>query len=317
MGGDLRSGATTAGFFSSADRLPLSLGPELDLEGVRGYPLDLRQKAQSADPEMLDGRPLGSHYVIVAQYGLGCYERWLAGDGEVWLQAALRVGRYLLERQQGDGSWLNPLPLGHTFPLPAPWRCGMAQGEAASLLVRLYLETREEAFAESAQRALIPLSRPSREGGVCATLDGAPWPEEYPTRTPSFVLNGAIFAWWGMRDVAVGLADPGARNDFERGVGALAANLQRFDTGGWSLYCLYPHPVPPIASAFYHRLHINQLTAMHALAPREEIAAVRDRWLGYSKSPALRRRATARKVLHRIVVPRNRVLGPRLPWTRP
>jgi heparosan-N-sulfate-glucuronate 5-epimerase len=316
MGSDLRSGATRAGFFSSADRLPLSVGPALDVDAVRGYPIDLRAKALSVDPGLLNGRPVGSHYVVVAQYGLGCYERWLAGDGETWLDAALRVGRYLLERQESDGSWLNPLPLGHTFPLPAPWRCGMAQGEAASVLVRLYLETQQEEFADAALRALAPLSRPTEEGGVRASLDGAPWPEEYPTATPSYVLNGAIFAWWGMRDVAVGLSEPAAQQKFERGVEALATNLHRFDTGAWSLYCLYPHPVAPVASHFYHRLHINQLTAMHALAPHEQIAQTRDRWERYSESAGLRRRATARKVLHRLVVPRNRVLGPRMPWTR-
>jgi hypothetical protein len=317
MGSDLWSGATTAGFFSSAQRLPLSVGPALDADGIRGYPIDLRQKAQSTDPGLLDGRPVGSHYVVIAQYGLGCYERWLAQEGDAWLEAALRVGRYLVERQEPDGSWLNPLPLGHTFPLGAPWRCGMAQGEAASLLVRLHLETENEEFADAARRALSPLLRPTEDGGVCASLAGAPWPEEYPTPRPSFVLNGAIFAWWGMRDVALALSDLQARADFERGVDALAANLHRFDTGAWSLYCLYPHPVPPIASIFYHQLHINQLTAMHALAPRDAIAAVRDRWLGYLESAGLRRRATVRKVLHRLVVPRNRMLGPRMPWTRP
>jgi hypothetical protein len=193
----------------------------------------------------------------------------------------------------------------------------MAQGEAASLLARLYLETGEEDFSDAARRALGPLSRPTEDGGVCALLAGAPWPEEYPTKRPSYVLNGAIFAWWGMRDVAVGLSDQGAREDFERGVDALADNLHRFDTGSWSLYCLYPHPVSPVASTFYHRLHINQLTAMQVLAPRETVAAARDRWLGYFESAAHRRRAMARKVLHRLVVPRNRVLGPRMPWTRP
>jgi hypothetical protein len=117
--------------------------------------------------------------------------------------------------------------------------------------------------------------------------------------------------------VAVGLSDPEAQSTFDRGVATLEANLHRFDTGEWSLYCLYPHPVAPVASTFYHRLHINQLTAMHLLAPRDEIAATRDRWAEYFESVTLRRRATARKMLHRLVVPRNRVLGQRLPWTRP
>jgi len=292
----------------------LPLGQALDPLGVRGYPIDFRVKAQSVGQTRIDVGSLADRYVGVAQYGLGCYERWVGGEGEVWLDAALAVGRYLLQTQEADGSWLNQESFKHTFPLRAPWRCGMAQGEAASLLVRLHLATREQEFADVARNALAPLSRPREEAGACAWLDGARWPEEYPTQPPSFVLNGAIFAWWGIRDVGIGLHDAGATADFEAGVDALAVNLHRFDTGWWSLYSLYPQPVKPIASSFYHVLHITQLEAMQLLSPRAEIELVRQRWARYLESANIRRRALAHKVLYRLVVPRNRLLGHRLPW---
>jgi heparosan-N-sulfate-glucuronate 5-epimerase len=301
------------GFFSSAGRLTLPLGPAIDPQAVRGYPIDMRVKARvAAWPGAIDSP--AAHHVVVAQYGLGAFERYLAGEGEVWLAAALGTGGFLADTQRPDGSWLNDRPLVHTLPLRAPWKSGMAQGEAASLLVRLYLETGEDRFAEAASRALAPLWRPSEAGGVCAMLDGFPWPEEYPTDPPSFVLNGAIFAWWGVRDVAVALADAEASTAFERAVDGLAANLHRFDTGWWSLYCLRRYPVPPVASSFYQALHITQLEAMQLLAPRPALETVRARWERYFESAALRRRAFAAKALFRLVVPRNRVLGPRLPW---
>ena len=58
---------------------------------------------------------------------------------------------------------------------------------------------------------------PSGEGGVQARLGGGPWPEEYPTDPPSYVLNGGIFALWGMYDVGAGLGDEDAARDFEQG----------------------------------------------------------------------------------------------------
>lgn len=307
----------TGGFFSSAKRLTLPLGPAFGGDEVRGYPIDMRAKAAGSEwPPPIWPDPPESDFVSVAQFGLGCYERFVAGEGEAWARTALQVGNFLLEQQRPDGSWINQLPLGHTFPLKGPWLCGMAQGEAASLLVRLHLETGEPAFADAARAALAPLARPTDAGGACAYLDGMPWPEEYPTTPASFVLNGAIFAWWGMRDVGLGLGDRPALDAFEVGADTLAANLWRFDTGSWSLYSLYPHPVKGVASSFYHLLHIAQLDAMIALSPRPEFGEMRARWAGYYESRQLRWRAFARKSLFRIVIPRNRVLGQRLPWAR-
>jgi hypothetical protein len=302
--------------FSSAKSFFLPLGPAIDADGVRGYPIDLRVKAQTPSwpPAELANAP--DSYVGIAQYGLGAYERWLAGSGEEWLASAQAVGQHLVDRQQADGSWLHPKPFPHTFPLGAFWRCGMAQGEAASLLVRLHLAFGDPVLADAAVRALAPLSLPREQGGVCALLDGRPWPEEYPTDPPSFVLNGAMFALWGMRDVGVGLGDAAASQAFQEGVDSLAANLHRYDNGWWSLYSLYPHPVIGVASSFYHDLHINQLQAMDLLATRPEFRPTRIRWAAYAQSPWNRRRAFASKAVFRMIVPRNHLLARRMPWTR-
>jgi len=181
----------------------------------------------------------------------------------------------------------------------------MAQGEATSLLVRVFQETGETSFASAARAALDPMSKPRADGGVCAQLDGDVWLEEYPTDPPSYVLNGAIFALWGLRDAAVGLRDDAAKDAFATSLSALAANLWRFDTGWWSLYSLYPHPVRNVASSFYHDLHINQLTAMQRLCPREEFQTTCARWEQYSRSALNCRRAFAAKAGFRLLVPRK------------
>ncbi|HME02078.1 MAG TPA: D-glucuronyl C5-epimerase family protein [Solirubrobacteraceae bacterium] len=305
------------GFFSNAKSFFLPLGPAIDPRSVSGYPIDLRVKARSTD-----WRPVVGHvghyrvYVAIAQYGLGAYERWLGGEGEEWLVAARAVGTHLLSRQEPDGSWLQHEPLPHTFPLIPPWCCAMSQGEGASLLVRLYSVTGDEQFAEAARLALGPLSRSCAEGGVSASLDGRPWLEEYPTDPPSFVLNGAMFALWGLRDVGVALVDAEAIQTFEAGVDALAASLHRFDNGWWSLYSLFPHPVRGVASSFYHDLHMTQLLAMDVLSPRPEFEPMRRRWITYASSLSNRRRAFASKAVFRILVPRNRFFARRMPWTR-
>lgn len=312
----LTSKRPNAGFWSSARTFFLPVGGQIDPDGVRGYPIDLRIKADSPrglSPELLG---TGALHVGITQYALGCYERWLAGEGSQWLDAALAAGRHLVKIQEPDGSWLHREPFPHTFPLRPPWASGITQGQGASLLVRLYAETGEAELAAAARLALSPLFTAQAEGGVGGELGGLPWPEEYPTTPQSHVLNGAIFALWGIRDVALGLGSEDAREEFERVLDSLAANLHRFDTGTWSLYSLFPHPIFNRASSFYHDLHINQLTAMQMLAPRPEFERVRARWSAYAGSRYARSKAFAWKAAFRILVPRNRLFARAAPWTR-
>jgi len=306
-----------AGFWSSAKSFFLPVGSHIDPGGVRGYPIDMRVKAFSAagpDPAWLVP---GALHVAMTQYALGAHERWIAGEGEQWLQAALDAGRHLASVQDPDGSWYHAKPFPHTFPLPPPWASAITQGQAASLFTRLHLQTGEVELAEAAHAALSPMSRPQADGGVLGELGGRPWPEEYPTRPPSHVLNGAMFALWGWRDVAVGLGSTQAGEHFARGVDSLVANLPRYDTGTWSLYSLFPHPICNRASSFYHDLHVNQLEAMQAFADRPELEVFRRRWAGYSASRYSRATAFAYKAAFRMIVPRNPMLRRLAPWSRP
>ena len=306
----------TAGFFSNATGFFLPVGQQFDAGSVRGYYIDMRVKAEKPIWEGGEDRL----YVVGTQWALGCYERYLAGEGEAWLAAAIDWAEELVRRQHPQGmqagGFLHARAYPHTFPVRPPWISAMAQGEAASLLVRIYLETGDERFAVSARRALLPLCVDSLEGGVRAALGKGSFPEEYPTQPPSCVLNGGIFALWGLYDVGVALDHASARVAFRQAVDTLAENLYRWDVGYWSRYDLFPHATTNIASSFYHDLHINQLRAMHRLVARRQLAETADRWADYAASPLSCRRAFARKALFRLLVPRSRWLATRLPWSR-
>jgi heparosan-N-sulfate-glucuronate 5-epimerase len=310
-----------AGILSSARSFFLPIGQNLQVGGVHGYPIDFSVKAPEArwPPDWALGPPEPLH-VDLFQWGLGCYERWLVEGDQAWLDAAVQLGRRAVADQQHggllDGGWLHREPFPHTFPLPTPWISAMAQGQGASLLVRLHRETGDDSFAEAAVRALQPLRVPSAEGGAVALLGGRAVLEEYPTARPSFVLNGAIFALWGLHDVGAALGERTAEREFLEGVDTLAGEIHRWDVGHWSRYDLYPHPVVNVASSFYHSLHINQLRAMSTMAPRPQLADAEARFRRYAESRACRSRAFVRKVVFRLVVPRNSILAHRLPWTR-
>jgi heparosan-N-sulfate-glucuronate 5-epimerase len=292
-------------------------GRQIGLADVRGYAIDFSVSAP--DPSVLPryvhepGRHLWGRHIL---RGLGCYERWLRGEGEEWLAGARAAADLLREAQAPTGGWVHRMSYPHTFDVRPPWVSALSQGLGASLLVRIYAETGDDRYAEAALRALRPLSVPSSEGGVCALLDGRPFPEEYPTDPPSFVLNGGIYGLWGICDVGVGLRDAEVTRAFEESVDTLAANIDRWDTGRWSLYDLYRHRVRNVASPAYHKLHIMQLEAMELIAPRPEIRAAADRFAVYLASIPKVARAFAEKVLFRVGSPRSRRYAAALPWAR-
>ena len=298
-----------------------SLGNHIDVDSPRGYYIDLSSKAVSSKSPP-DWYVPGSRrlHVVIIQWGLGCHERYVDGDGEDWLEAARWVADHLIEIQEDggrhDGGWVQHFPYKHTYRLTPPWLSGMAQGEGASLLVRIHAATGEDRYAEAALRALRPMRVGTAAGGVAGNLDSAFLPEEYPTDPASHVLNGAIFGLFGVYDVAAALGDEGARELADEGISTLAGALDRYDTGYWSRYDLFPHPVTNLANPMYHGLHTDQLRAMSLIDDDPRFPATVARFERYATSRVNRTRALATKAVFRVLVPRNRWLAYRLPWTR-
>jgi D-glucuronyl C5-epimerase-like protein len=290
------------------------LGERSDPAGVRGYPLDLRVKAPPEGPDLTID-PATRVWTRPMSRGLGSHERWLAGEGDQWLESAREMGDLLLREQRADGGWAHEFHY-QTYDVRPPWISGMAQGMGASLLVRVHAATGEERYAEAAIRAIAPLERPASEGGAAAALDGALVPEEYPTDPPSLVLNGMIFGLWGLRDVAVGLDDSDARRSFGAAMEALAQNIGRWDLGWWSTYDLYPRGPRNVASMGYHELHCMQLSATNALVPSPALADAATRFTGYAASRVSQARAFMAKAAFRIAVPRSKRAAAVLPWAR-
>ncbi len=291
---------------------PQQIGSRIAAETVKGYYIDLTDAAKQPEwpPPWLHP---GSLHVGVCQWGLASYERYLAGAGNEWLTAALGAGNHLLQTQDQhgpfEGGWVHRTPFPHTYSLQPPWLSAIVQGQAASLLVRLHLETGEGRFAEGARSAALPLSVPIEERGLLARLDGEPFPEEYPTDPPSFVLNGAIYALWGHYDIWRGLGDADAKRRFEAGSEMLARNLHRWDTGSWSRYDLYPHRIVNLAAPWYHTLHICQLRAFNQITPRSEFTETANRFESYAASKVKAYQAFTHKVAFRLLLPKRSPLS--------
>jgi heparosan-N-sulfate-glucuronate 5-epimerase len=299
-----------AGFFSSASRLRLPPG---ERGGAGGYHLDLRAKAPPGGPPPPERFPPGSGPVGTAQAALGHHERWLAGEGDEHLEHALVLGAHLRRTQLRDpgprfGGFPHDFAYRHGSLLRPGWLSAMAQGEAASLFVRLAHATADEEWAQAARDALAPLELPVERGGVSALLGGRPFPQEYPATPPSHVLNGGIFALWGLYDVGVGLDEPGSLARFDEGVDTLAERIGAWSLGWWSRYDLIRHRgLVNVASSFYQVLHVDQLEALVRLTGDPRLRDARELFSRQYASRTNRARAFSRKAAFRLVVPRHSI----------
>lgn len=275
------------------------------------YHVDLRGKAIGTGEDGLRLRelvsdPLRANPVSVIQLGLGALqlrdpERLPVVAGVVaWLEGTVDERGRLPYRR----------PMRHTFPLEAPWYSALAQGEAASLLVRAAVVLDRSDLFELADTVARPLL--DADSALVARTPEGPVLQEYPTEPPSHVLNGWLFALWGLHDLASApRPEPpsstahAARTAFAAGAEALGARIHLYRTGlGWSLYDLYPHPLPNVASPFYHGLHVVQLRRQDELAPDPRLRATADEWSATLSAPGRRAVAVARKVAFRTVRPR-------------
>lgn len=254
--------------------------------------------------------PAQTNPVTVIQLALGALQ--LRDPEQLPLVAA--VVEWLERSADEHGLLVYRFAMPHTFPLEAPWYSCLAQGEAASLLVRAAQLLDRAGLYNLADRVVESLLD-SDSSLVALTTEG-PVLQEYPTNPPSHVLNGWIAGLFGLYDMTRASRDATeatrrSADAFEAGSEALAARLHLYRTSlGWSLYDLYPHPLPNVASVAYHRLHVAQLQSLYSLTGIEVFAITADEWERSLKRPAARLTGVGRKVAFRLVRPRWRRVAP-------
>jgi hypothetical protein len=266
----------------TVDFAPQPLGRHIDPEGLGGYYCDLRHKSRRT----IDGIPVDSFgekdsWVIpIAQAALGFWERRL--DGEQVDREFLFLADWLLEHRERDprGSvWRIGIEI-PKYGLAPGWISAMGQGQAISVLLRAHRLSGRDEYLEAARSALPALCTPVSEGGTQSSLDGHPVLEEYPTEPATAVLNGWIFALFGLHELALATADAQPRDLFERSAAGLVELLPRYDNGWWSLYSLHPAGPPDLAKPFYQRLHPVLLEALALPHPDPRLHAYAERWRG-------------------------------------
>lgn len=244
--------------------------------------------------------------IAIAQWGLGnfnLYRRTLKpARRERALLAANWLVKSLRPNAQGVLVWRHEFDWEYRDLLQAGWYSALAQGQGVSLLCRVYRDTGCDVYLDVARAAFRSMTIDVAEGGVRLAdgSDGA-WLEETIVDPPTHILNGFLWAIWGVHDYAVTSRDPDARALLAACARTLVRNLPRFDCGFWSLYEQSGTRLPMLASPFYHRLHISQLTITARLLQMPELDAWATRWRGYTERAWGARRAFVQKALFKLL----------------
>ena len=209
---------------------------------------------------------------------------------ELMLDKFRSHAKWALDNQAQDGSWDN-----FGFIYPDNKYSAMAQGEGCSLLLRAYLQFRDEKYLIAAEKAIEFMLKPVNNGGTTLFDKEDVQLLEY-THLP-LVLNGWIFAIFGLYDYVIQSNDKEYKKLLDKTVKSLEYKLSEFDCGYWSYY----DDGRRIASPFYHHLHVAQLRVLGDLFSNDVFCEYADMWEKYESNKFYKLRAFIKKAIQKIV----------------
>lgn len=229
----------------------------------------------------------------IEQYGLEQWTKWKKDGNEQNKLNAYAQANWLVDNQSLQGTWRYDFPwlyagLGET--LQPGWISALAQGQGISLLMRVYADSHDEKYLTAARNALTVFQLPVEQGGVRRVWeDKWVWYEEYPTQTPSFVMNGFTFSLIGLYEMYLITDDPVVYQLYAEGEASLRHLVPLYDAGATTIYDLvhWTHPTSPpnLVRANYHGTHSRLMYWMNRISGQSIYSTWYLRWLNY-KVPA-------------------------------
>ncbi len=210
--------------------------------------------------------------ISIGQMGLSIYHTYLKTQSEKDKKRFLKFADWFndnAEISENLGArWMTDVALPQ-YKNPGPWQSAFSQGRGISILLRGWQLIGQKKYADIAEKALIPFTRPVSEGGVTSYTKWGSFYEEYTSTVPTMVLNGMIFALCGVYDfIRVFPEHKLAKRIFDEGIETLIKILPEYDLGFWSRYNLCKaewHPQIDPATIAYQRLHAIQLKMLYKL----------------------------------------------------
>jgi len=244
--------------------------------------------------------------IAIAQYGLGNYNLYLDINDIEYLDKFYAVADWLIDslkpNQKDIYVWHHYFDFEYRDILKSPWYSGLAQGLGLSVLSRAYKESNKQKYLDAHTKAWVSMTKTIHDGGVIdIDKDGNYWIEEYIVDPPTRILNGFIWALWGIYDSWKLLEIDLAEDLLKKCYRTLETNIDKYDNGYWSLYDQAGLPLDNMTSPFYHKLHIVQLEILSNLSGNKTFQEYADKWHSYSLSSINKLRALMKKSFFKIL----------------
>lgn len=240
---------------------------------VAGYYNDLTEKVTKDDPSIL----VPQYYVDtgekiffsigVFQYGLAAYDLYLQTNDDRYLNKLIACADWAVENQQEHGGWIT-----FAYQNPKQPYSAMAQGEAISMLIRAYRVSGKKEYLSATHKAKDFMLKPISDGGTAEYSGDDVY--LYECTYAPLILNGWIFALWGLYDYCKYFNDEKTQMLLQATLASLQRSLSDFDLKYWSKYDAKQR----ICSLFYHRLQIAQLQVMYDLFGDTTYKLYADQW---------------------------------------
>jgi len=277
------------------------LGKFISVDEIKGYYNDFTNKVlfDKKTEKIVDYIPLfinddGKKVVFpitVIQYALGCYELFLETNDDVYLKKMIHCSEYVLSLINADGS----ISCMYFFKDISNPYSAMCQGECVSLLARAYLETNDKRFFDGALKAFNFLINEDHNQAVVKTFRNLKYClYEFPDKT--IVLNGYIYALFGVYDAYLLFKNPEIKKIFDISSASLLSIIDDFDYNKWSFYDLAGN----VSSKFYHKLHVVLLPALNLIC-NNKFKYWETRWYEGLKDKRLSRKMFWKKVKQKLI----------------
>ena len=278
---------------------------------IERYYLDFRSKVDYVQSFDINGVPLFEylneiprtyHPIAISQYALGLYDVYCENnfENDEIRNRFLTQANWLCNNASINGNgaiWYFNYP-DFRYGIKPKWCSAMAQGEAISVLCRAHRITGNDFYIKTAELALLPFFINVKDGGVRNNYKGTVLFEEFPTSEVTGVLNGFIFALFGLNDLFLTSNNERAATLFNEGICSLKNLLKYYDLGYWSRYDLFKFPLANPASYTYHELHIEQLKALYILTKEKIFSEYSEKWKQYDKGMSKKTRALLNKIIY-------------------